>query len=82
MAWGLAEFDAEKRGYKDGLDQDSQKAKIETDEISDIEKIQLVIQSALVDGLGIVDIEDKEGKNKVTQEQIFLIKVSGWKKWV
>ena len=30
MAWGLAEFDAEKRGYKDGLVQYSQQAKIET----------------------------------------------------
>ena len=34
MAWGLAEFDAERRGYKEGIEagisQGSQQAKIET----------------------------------------------------
>lgn len=30
MAWGLAEFDAEQRGYKEGVSDGEQQAKIET----------------------------------------------------
>ena len=30
MAWGLAEFDAERRGYKEGVEQGSQQKAIET----------------------------------------------------
>ena len=33
MAWGLAEFDAEQRGYKEGVEVGSQQAKIETAKI-------------------------------------------------
>ena len=30
MAWGLAKFDAERRGYKEGVEQGSQQKAIET----------------------------------------------------
>ena len=30
MAWGLAEFDAERRGYKEGVEQGAQQKAIET----------------------------------------------------
>ena len=43
MAWGLAEFDAEQRGYKEGVSDGEHQAKIETAKNLLAEKIPIEI---------------------------------------
>ena len=61
MAWGLAEFDAERRGYKEGIEagisQGSQQAKIET--AKNLLSMSLPIENiAKATGLSIKEIQD------------------------
>ena len=57
MAWGLAEFDAERRGYKEGVEQGSQQKAIET--AKNLLSMSLSIENiAKATGLSLKEIQD------------------------
>ena len=61
MAWGLAEFDAERRGYKvgvqDGISQGVEQAKLETARQAIVLKLPLE-QIVLLTGLPLETVEE------------------------